>query len=126
MERLVEIEARRWWVLVGVVMTVAQPGFGLLAAVLMVFGAGQGLVMAPLSGVVLARVRPEQAGAGSGVLNTMYQAAGAAGIALVGSAYFMGGLGAALVLLAVAYGATWWCLGAAARPVGRLVPAGGR
>ena len=34
---------------------------------------GQGLVLAPLYGVVLAQVRPAQAGAGAGVLTTVQQ-----------------------------------------------------
>ena len=83
------------------------PGFALLASVLAIFGFGQGLVMAPLSGVVLATVRPEQAGAGSGILNTVNQAAGACGIAVVGAVFLYDGLVAALAVLALAYAVTW-------------------
>jgi len=70
---------------------VAQPGTVALMAALAVFGFGQGLVMAPLAGVVLATVRPAHAGSGAGLLNTVQQAAGALGVSLVGAAYFLGG-----------------------------------
>jgi hypothetical protein len=42
----------------------APPSALVLAAVLMVFGYGQRLVMAPLSSVVLSTVKPSSAGAG--------------------------------------------------------------
>jgi MFS family permease len=51
-------------------------------------GYGQGMVMAPLFGTVLAEVRHDHAGAGSGVLSTVNQAANAAGVALAGAIYF--------------------------------------
>ena len=51
-----------------------QPSTALLAAALAVFGAGQGLVMAPLAGVVLATVRPSHAGSSAGLLATVQQA----------------------------------------------------
>jgi hypothetical protein len=59
-------------------------------------------VLAPLSGVVLATVRPEHAGSGSGIVNTMHQAAGATGVSLVGMLWFQSGPVAALGLLALA------------------------
>ena len=43
---------------------VARPEMAVLMAALAVFGFGQGLVMAPLAGVVLATVRPAHAGSG--------------------------------------------------------------
>ena len=70
---------------------VAQPGEATLMAALAVFGFGQGLVMAPLAGVVLATMRPAHAGSGAGLLNTVQQAAGALGVSFVGAAYFLGG-----------------------------------
>lgn len=82
-------------------------GVGTLAALLTIFGFGQGLVMAPLSGIVLANVPHAQAGAGAGVLNTVHQASGAAGIAIVGAVYLLDGLSGALAVLGLAYAATW-------------------
>jgi predicted MFS family arabinose efflux permease len=67
---------------------VAAPGALLLALVLMVFGYGQGLVMAPLSGAVLSSVKPASAGAGSGMYGTTAQIANAAGVAAVGAVFF--------------------------------------
>ena len=69
---------------------VAQPGAALMAA-LAVFGFGQGLVMAPLAGLVMATVRLAHGGSAAGLLNTVQQAAGALGVSLVGAAYFLGG-----------------------------------
>ncbi|PRZ43051.1 putative MFS family arabinose efflux permease [Antricoccus suffuscus] len=58
-----------------------------LAAPLLVGGAGQGLVMMPLFGVVIDQVPAEQAGLGSGVLVTTQQTCIALGAATVGTAY---------------------------------------
>ncbi len=69
-------------------MTVAAPASVVLAALLMIFGYGQGLVMAPLSNVVLATVKPGSAGAGSGIYGTVAQIANAAGVAVIGAVYF--------------------------------------
>ncbi len=60
-------------------------------AALAIFGFGQGLVMAPLAGMVLATVQPAHAGSGAGLLNTIQQAAGAIGVSYVGAAYVLGG-----------------------------------
>jgi MFS family permease len=51
-------------------------------------GAGSGLVLPALIGVVLAGVRPGNAGAASGVLATAQQFAGATGVAVVGAVFF--------------------------------------
>jgi EmrB/QacA subfamily drug resistance transporter len=59
-----------------------------IALVLAIFGFGQGLVMAPLSSVVLATVKPAAAGAGSGLYGTTAQIANAAGVAAIGAVYF--------------------------------------
>ncbi len=75
----------------GLAAFMREPGIDVLMAALMVFGFGQGLVMAPLAGVVLATVQPGHAGSGSGLLNTVQQAAGALGVSLIGAAYFLGG-----------------------------------
>jgi EmrB/QacA subfamily drug resistance transporter len=97
-------------------LTPLRPTLSVVMAVLPVFGFGQGLVMAPLAGLVLATVPPEQAGAGSGLLNTMHQGAGAFGVSLVGLAYEAGGPAgawgtqAALALLALSVIMTAWLL----------------
>jgi MFS family permease len=69
-------------------MVVKAPSALLLSLVLGVFGFGQGLVMAPLSSVVLASVKPASAGAGSGMYSTTGQIANAAGVAAIGAVYF--------------------------------------
>jgi hypothetical protein len=68
--------------------TAALAGAPLLALVLAIFGFGQGLVMAPLSGVVLATVKPASAGSGSGMYGTTAQVANAAGVAAIGAVFF--------------------------------------
>ncbi|QOZ30288.1 MFS transporter [Bradyrhizobium sp. CCBAU 51753] len=75
-------------VLVATVETVAAPSALLLALVLMIFGYGQGLVMAPLSSAVLSSVKPASAGAGSGMYGTTTQIGNAAGVAAIGAVFF--------------------------------------
>lgn len=58
-----------------------------LAGPLLVAGAGQGLVMMPLFGIVIEQVPVAQAGLGSGVLVTTQQTCLAFGAATVGTAY---------------------------------------
>ena len=50
---------------------------------MVLFGAGAGFTMAPLSITILSRVRPEESGAASGTLQTMQQAGGALGTAVL-------------------------------------------
>src|SRR5579875_1418019 len=59
---------------------------------LAVAGIGMGLGVAPLTGGLLSALRPEQAGAASGVLTTAQYVGSALGVAMVGIAFF-GGLG---------------------------------
>ncbi len=59
-----------------------------LALVMIVFGYGQGLVMAPLSGAVLSTVRPTAAGSASGLYGTTVQIGNATGVAAIGAVYF--------------------------------------
>ncbi len=68
----------------------AFPSEGAVALMpaLVLFGYGQGRVMAPLFGAVLANVRHAHAGAGSGILTTTQQTANASGVALIGLVYF--------------------------------------
>jgi predicted MFS family arabinose efflux permease len=65
---------------------------------LVVDGLGMGMALAPLVSLVLARVRPQQAGAASGVLSTAMQVGGALGVAVVGLVFYgalgVGGAGA--------------------------------
>jgi predicted MFS family arabinose efflux permease len=67
---------------------VPAPSALTLALILMIFGYGQGLVMAPLSGVVLSSVKPASAGSGSGMYGTTAQIANAAGVAAIGAVFF--------------------------------------
>ena len=66
---------------------VSTPTAPLLALVLMIFGYGQGLVMAPLSSAVLSTVRPASAGSGAGLYGTTAQIANAAGVAVIGAVF---------------------------------------
>jgi predicted MFS family arabinose efflux permease len=66
----------------------AAPSALLLALPLTLFGYGQGLVMAPLSGTVLSTVPAASAGSGSGLYGTTTQIANAAGVAAIGAVYF--------------------------------------
>jgi predicted MFS family arabinose efflux permease len=71
-----------------VVTVVAAPSAPLLVLPLTLFGYGQGLVMAPLSGAVLSSVPAVNAGSGSGMYGTTAQIANAAGVAAIGAVYF--------------------------------------
>jgi EmrB/QacA subfamily drug resistance transporter len=70
------------------VALVEAPAAPLLALVLAIFGYGQGLVMAPLSGAVLSTVKPASAGSGAGMYGTTSQVANAAGVAAIGAIFF--------------------------------------
>jgi MFS family permease len=59
-----------------------------LALIMIIFGYGQGLVMAPLSGAVLSTVKPIAAGSASGMYGTTAQIGNAAGVAAIGAVYF--------------------------------------
>jgi EmrB/QacA subfamily drug resistance transporter len=60
----------------------------LLVAGLALIGLGNTLVLPTYLGVVLSAVRPEQAGAASGTLNTTQQFAGVTGLAVIGTVFF--------------------------------------
>jgi predicted MFS family arabinose efflux permease len=64
------------------------PSALLLALTMIIFGYGQGLVMAPLSGAVLSTVKPVAAGSASGVYGTTAQIGNAAGVAAIGAVFF--------------------------------------
>jgi predicted MFS family arabinose efflux permease len=59
-----------------------------LALTMGIFGYGQGLVMAPLSGAVLSTVKPVAAGSASGMYGTTAQIGNAAGVAAIGAVFF--------------------------------------
>ena len=88
----------------------------LLLPGLCLVGTGMGLGIAPLTGGLLAALRPEQAGAASGALTTAQYVGSALGVALVGIAFF-GGLGAGF---AVAFEHGLWVLAGALALVAAL------
>lgn len=61
---------------------------GWLVVALFVVGSANMFVIPALVGIMLANVRPERAGAASGVLNTTQQFAGSAGLAVIGTVFF--------------------------------------
>ena len=71
-----------------VIAWLREPPSWMLILLLVVFGYGQGLVMAPLSSTVLSTVKSASAGAGSGLYGTTTQIANAAGVAAVGAVFF--------------------------------------
>jgi len=79
--------------------SVVMPTAPMLAMVLTIFGYGQGLVMAPLSGVVLSTVKPSAAGSGAGLYGTVTQIGNAAGVAAIGAVFFSLKQGSAHVAL---------------------------
>jgi predicted MFS family arabinose efflux permease len=89
-----------------------------LSALLVPFGIGQAMVMAPLYGLVLAKVPTAHAGSGGGVVTTVQQVGNGAGVAVIGALYY--GLQAAhsgrfallacLAILAVSIALTAGCL----------------
>lgn len=59
-----------------------------LAPAMLVAGAGMGLALVPLPGIVLASVTPEHAAAAGGVLTTAQQVGSALGVAVVGVVFY--------------------------------------
>lgn len=79
----------------GVVLETVRPGTGpaawlvaLLVLFLGVVGAGNSMILTAYLGAALSAVRPVQAGAASGTLNTVQQFAGSAGLAAIGALFF--------------------------------------
>ncbi|MGH9072994.1 MAG: DHA2 family efflux MFS transporter permease subunit [Acidimicrobiales bacterium] len=75
-----------------VILTIHQVGtqvhiYDLIPALLLA-GIGLGLVVAPLTNIVLAEIRQVDYGAASGVLSTVQQVGGAVGVALVSVVFF--------------------------------------
>lgn len=73
-----------WWL----VRDVAAPGYWPLAGVMFLGGLGLGLGAPILVNVVLAGIPGRQAGAAGGVLSTVIQIGGAAGVAVLGTVFF--------------------------------------
>lgn len=61
----------------------------LLSLLLVVFGAGQAMVMAPLYGTVLSKVPAAHAGSGGGVISTVQQVGNSCGIVVAGSVFYI-------------------------------------
>jgi predicted MFS family arabinose efflux permease len=59
-----------------------------LACLLVIFGIGQAMVMAPLYGLVLSKVPAVHAGSGGGVLSTVQQIGNGSGVAVIGALYY--------------------------------------
>ena len=85
---------------------------------LLVFGIGQAMVMAPLYGLVLTKVPPAHAGSGGGVMSTVQQIGNGCGVAVIGAVYYAvqatdsprTALLAALGILTIAIATTAGCL----------------
>jgi EmrB/QacA subfamily drug resistance transporter len=65
----------------------ATSGYMSLLAPLLLFGTGNGLAFVPLTSASLSGVRPEDAGAASGLVNVMQQLGGALGLAVLVSVF---------------------------------------
>jgi len=78
--------------MVFVIITIHQTGTSVngyeLIPSLLIAGVGLGLVVAPLTNIVLAGVHSVDAGSASGALSTVQQLGGAIGIALIGVVFF--------------------------------------
>lgn len=74
--------------LIATVASIAAPPMPALAGVLIIFGAGQAMVMAPLYARVLGTVPAAHAGSGAGVVGTVQQIGNASGVAVIGAIYF--------------------------------------
>jgi EmrB/QacA subfamily drug resistance transporter len=70
------------------IATIQHPTMPTLMLPLVVFGYGQGMVLAPLFSTVLTNVRHAHAGSGAGILTTTQQIANGTGVVLVGAVYF--------------------------------------
>ena len=67
-----------------------------LLAPLVLFGGGNGLAFVPLTSTALSGVRPDEAGAASGLVNVMQQLGGALGLAVLVSVFGTAARGAAM------------------------------
>ncbi len=81
---LAAAQAAMWWLVRGG----QEPGYWALATVLLVGGLGLGLTAPILLDVVLAGVPGRDAGSAGGVLSTVNEIGGAAGVAVLGTVFF--------------------------------------
>jgi predicted MFS family arabinose efflux permease len=75
-------------VLIGGAVATATLDPWLLAGLLLVFGIGQGMVMAPLYSLVLSKIPASHAGSGAGILSMVQQIGNGTGVAAIGAIYF--------------------------------------
>lgn len=75
-------------VLIAMVGWIPAPPMPALASVLIIFGAGQARVMAPLYARVLSKAPLAHAGSAAGVLSTVQQIGNTSGVAVIGATYF--------------------------------------
>jgi predicted MFS family arabinose efflux permease len=75
-------------VLIAIVGWIAAPPIPALASVLVIFGTGQAMVMAPLYARVLNTAPQAHAGSAAGALSTTQQIGNASGVAVIGATYF--------------------------------------
>jgi MFS family permease len=73
---------------IGLALAVGGMAPAMLAILLVIFGIGQAMVMAPLYGLVLSKVPPAHAGSGGGVVSTVQQIGNASGVTTVGGLYY--------------------------------------
>jgi EmrB/QacA subfamily drug resistance transporter len=73
---------------IGLALAVGRMGPSMLATLLVIFGIGQAMVMAPLYGFVLSKVPAAHAGSGGGVVSTVQQIGNASGVTAVGGLYY--------------------------------------
>ncbi|WP_288600181.1 hypothetical protein [uncultured Limosilactobacillus sp.] len=72
------------------IMALLSPANGYwleLGLPMLLIGFGQGLIMSPLTTVGVANTLPEDAGAASGLINTMHQIGSSVGLALIVGGY---------------------------------------
>jgi EmrB/QacA subfamily drug resistance transporter len=74
--------------IIGIAVALGGKAPAMLAILLVVFGIGQAMVMAPLYGLVLSKVPAVHAGSGGGVVSTVQQIGNASGVTAVGGLYY--------------------------------------
>jgi hypothetical protein len=112
--------------LTGAHQAAAHPSVLPLLLPLLVTGIGMGMLTAPLTGIVLARVAPEQAGTVSGLQATTVQLGNSIGVAVIGVVFFSalpGGFGHAFQVSLIPLAALPLAATAAIQFVPRVRPA---
>ncbi len=78
--------------------TVPSRSYLPIALGMVIFGIGMGFTMSPTNTDALSRVGPQRRGQASGLLGTLRQVAGSLGIAMIGGAVVLGGIGSGRTL----------------------------